>query len=226
MIQNAGYSASFCSCRTRFSRQKSSPFVAVDPRQHGKGAVGILRQATIPNLDKTPQALRGKEGMLNLRSDAGLAPIGFLVGIRQGAVSVGSFVGEVLRLRRNRLESRTLFLVPISAVTIKASLFAMEQMWHLVAVMHVGRREAGAMNQAGLTVRPDVQLHVEVPLVAFPGLVHLRVAALLLIFGRGRCGDQRRIDNRAARQLHAISQQQLANFGEQGRAQVMLLPSR
>src|SRR4051794_16874717 len=33
-------------------------------------------------------------------------------------------------------------------------------------------------------------------LIAFLGLVHLRVAALLLVLGRGRCGDDRGVDNR------------------------------
>jgi len=40
-----------------------------------------------------------------------------------------------------------------------------------------------------------MRLHPEVPLVAFLGLVHLRVAALALVFGRGRSGDDRGIDD-------------------------------
>jgi hypothetical protein len=47
-----------------------------------------------------------------------------------------------------------------------------------------------------------VEGHPEVPLVALPGLVHLRVAALTLVLGRGRGGDdprlrEGRIDDRA-----------------------------
>ena len=98
----------------------------------------------------------------------------------------------------------------------------MQQIRYLVAVMDVRRGNARAMDQAGLTVRANVQLHAEVPLVALLGLVHFRVAALLLVLGRGRCGDQRGIDNRAARQLHAVGQQQFAHFGEQRRTQLVL----
>lgn len=38
-------------------RQRSSPSADVKHRQHGEGAVGILRQITIADLGKTPQAL-------------------------------------------------------------------------------------------------------------------------------------------------------------------------
>lgn len=40
-----------------------------------------------------------------------------------------------------------------------------------------------------------VEGHPEVPLVAPPGLVHLRVAGFLLVLGRGRGGDDGGVDN-------------------------------
>ena len=67
--------------------------------------------------------------------------------------------------------------------------------------MNVGGRDAGAMDQASLAAGADVQLHADVPLVALLGLVHLRVAALLLVLGRGRRGNQGGIDNSRLRSL-------------------------
>lgn len=60
--------------------------------------------------------------------------------------------------------------------------------------MHV--RRSDAMDQTGLVIGSNVQFHVEVPRVAFFGLVHLRVPAVLLILGRGRYNYQRGIPNR------------------------------
>src|SRR3954453_1775379 len=60
----------------------------------------------------------------------------------------------------------------------------------------VGGGALDRVHQAGGNIDPDIRLYAEVPLVALPGLVHLRVAAVLLVLGRGRRGDDRGIDNR------------------------------
>ena len=68
---------------------------------------------------------------------------------------------------------------------------AMQQIRHVVAVMDIRGSDTRAMEQPGLAVRPDVQLHSEVPRVTLLGLVHLWIAALVLVLGRGRRGNQR-----------------------------------
>lgn len=173
--------------------------------------------------------------MLDLGTHAGLASIGLPVGIGQRRVPVGTLIGKVLGLRRNVLESLPLRLAPIGTVAVEAGFLAMQQIGYFMAVMHVGGGDTGAMNQANLAVRPDVQLHAvqgriqEVPRVALLGLVHLlnpfldRVTGLVLILDRGWRRDQRGIDDRATRELHAVGQQQLADLGEQGFAQLVRL---
>ena len=99
----------------------------------------------------------------------------------------------------------------------------MQQIRDFVAVMNVGCRDAGAMDQSRLAVRTDVQLHSEVPVLAFLGLVHLGIACFVLILGRGRCGNQRRIDNRATGKPHAVGHQQFADFGEERSPKLMSL---
>lgn len=55
--------------------------------------------------------------------------------------------------------------------------------------MYIGnrrRRRADRVHDALLGIHPDVRLHSEMPLVTFLGLVHLRIALLLFVLGRGR----------------------------------------
>ncbi|MCY1311001.1 hypothetical protein D9M70_612520 [compost metagenome] len=53
------------------------------------------------------------------------------------------------------------------------------------------------MHQSRVSIHADVRLHAEVVLVALLGLVHLRIALLILVFGRTRRMNQRGIDDGA-----------------------------
>ena len=66
-------------------------------------------------------------------------------------------------------------------------------------------------------------LHPEIPLVALAGLVHRRIAGLLLVLGRGRRGDDGGIhDGSLAHQQTALRQQR-PDLIEQCLGQIMLL---
>ncbi len=73
-----------------------------------KAPVGFLRQTAIANFGKAPPALQGQERVLYLGAYDGLAPVHSVVGFRQGPVSVGTLIGEILRLRRKGREPRAL----------------------------------------------------------------------------------------------------------------------
>ena len=167
------------------------------------------------------EALEREERVLDLGTNAGFSPVGGFVGLRQRTVFIGALVGEVFRLRRQFPESFPLNLAAVGAIPVEPCFSAMQQIRHFMAVMNVGRRDTRVMHQAGLAIRPDVQLHPEVPIIAFLGLVHLRVAALVLVLGRGRRGDQGRIDNRAPRKLHAVGHQQFTDLGKEGGPQMV-----
>lgn len=79
------------------------------------------------------------------------------------------------------------------------------------------------MCQAALTIDPDVQLHAEIRLLSFARLMHLGVARLLLVFGRARRGDQRRVHDSAAGKLHTAGLQQPPHLGEEPFTQLVLL---
>jgi uncharacterized protein len=66
-------------------------------------------------------------------------------------------------------------------------------------------------------------VHPDVPLVALLGLMHLRVAALLLIFGRRRGGDDRGIDNRGLPHQQTALLQHRTHFVEQRSGQIVAL---
>lgn len=193
----------------------------VDCGQHGKRPVGVLGESPMADLGKAPQALEDREGMLDLGADTRLATVRLLVGIRQRRIAVSPFVGEILGVRRQFLETLPLRLAPVGAVAVETGFVAMQQVRYLMAVMHVRRCDAGTMDQTGFAIRANMQLHAEVPLVALLGLMHLGVAGFLFILGRGRDSDQRGIDNRAAGDLDTIGLKQCPHLGEHLLAEVV-----
>ena len=72
-------------------------------------------------------------------------------------------------------------------------------------------------------IHPDMRLHPEVPLIALLGLVHLRVAALLLVLGRRRGGDDGGIDDRALAHQQAALLQHRPDLVEQRSGQIVPL---
>lgn len=105
----------------------------------------------------------------------------------------------------------------IAAVATHRVPIAMQQLMGLGDVSHFGRRALHVVHQARGIVHADVRLHPEIPLVALPGLMHVRVTLALGVFGRAWRGDDRGIDDRPAaqtqslvRQVHVDPAQQLA----------------
>src|SRR5664280_3181109 len=118
--QNTGHSPEFCSYWTHPSCQRSSPLEDVEHRQQGECPVGILGQAAIAHLGKAPETLEDQEGVFNLSTHTGLAPICGLIGIAQRTIPVSAPVGKVLGLRRQFLKPFPLLLAAIRAVAVEA----------------------------------------------------------------------------------------------------------
>lgn len=95
-----------------------------------------------------------------------------------------------------------------------------QQIAQHLAVVHVGRSGDDRVDQLAVAVGADVCHHAEVPLVAFLGLAHFRVALLVLVLGGARRGDQGGIDDGAAADAKAVFLQVLLHQFEQARAQV------
>jgi hypothetical protein len=105
--------------------------VEIDQGQHGQGAVGVP--------GKAPQTLEDEKRMFDLGPDFRFLPVGSLVGVAQGPVSIGAFIGEVFRPWRPFPEPLSLFLAPVGAVAMEAGFVSKEKIRHFVTVMNVGR---------------------------------------------------------------------------------------
>src|SRR4030088_3518130 len=79
------------------------------------------------------------------------------------------------------------------------------------------------MHHTLLAVHPDVRLQAEVPLSALAGLMHLRVAFAALVLRRRRRVDNRRIDDRAGRDMDALAVQMMVHRIQHLPAQLVLL---
>ena len=91
----------------------------------------------------------------------------------------------------------------------------MQHRRHLVDIRFVGGSARDRVHHPRGDIHPDMRLHPEVPLIALPGLVHLGVAGLLLVLGRGRRRDDGRIDNGALTHQQPALFQKRPHFVEQ-----------
>src|SRR5690242_17028304 len=162
MGRNASRSCPFRSSGRHFSRQRPAPFADVDQCQHGIGAVGVFGQAAIAYLRKRPNALEGQKRMFDFRAHSGLSAVGLSIALAQGTLPVRTRVGEVLGTRGNLLELLALVFSPISTVAIQPALLTVKQIGQLLAVVNIGRGDAGTVHQPALTIYADVYLHAEV----------------------------------------------------------------
>ena len=114
---NAGFYPAFSSRGAHLSRKRSAPFAQIDHRQHGEGAIGILGQAAVAHLGEAPQTLEDQKRMLDLGTYRRLPTVGRFVRLGQGAMTVGTPVGEVAGFRCYFLDLLLLPLAPVGAVT-------------------------------------------------------------------------------------------------------------
>ncbi len=77
------------------------------------------------------------------------------------------------------------------------------------------------MDYLGLAVYADMGLHTEVPLVALPGLVHLRVSGLIFIFGGAGSVYNSGINYGARTDLQPVLGKVLADENEKLFAEIM-----
>jgi len=86
------------------------------------------------------------------------------------------------------------FLASVSAVTVDAAFSSVKQIRERLASVHVRRRGCDRMRRVRFRIDTIMQLHAEMPLIAFLRLVHLRIARLLFDLRRTRSCDDRRVE--------------------------------
>ena len=149
--------------------------------------MSILVQTAIPHLGESELPFDDTELVFNLCPDPGLVPVPAALVISQRPVAATFRLGEVSGAWRTI--GNGFFLTGIGGIAPHPSFFTMKQVGQHPGIVHVGRGSDHRMNELGAAVHTDVGLHSEIPLFTLTGLVHLRIALLLLVLGRTRGTD-------------------------------------
>jgi len=95
--------------------------------------------------------------------------------------------------------STPVFIAGITGIRKGDSIILSQQLGQFINVSYVGCRCGDRMNSAGIHIGADMDFHAEIPLLALSGLMHVRVARFILVFGRTGRVNNRGIDHRALR---------------------------
>ena len=195
----------------------------VGQRKQRHDLPGVLRQATIANLDEAELALDDPEGMLDDGAHRRQHPVECFLLI--GQLAAGRLLGrgqdrQIAFLREVLDRPVRLVIAPIAE---DDCFFPVQAGVHHRDVGHLGGRAFDGMDQTALGIDADMGFHAEVPLIALLGLRHLGITLLVLVLGRTRGGDQRGIDDGAALHGQALVGEHGIDFGKDRHGQIMLL---
>ena len=73
-----------------------------------------------------------------------------------------------------------------------------------MAIMHIGRGRRHRVDNLRIAVHADMRLQAKIPLIAFLGLMHLRIALAIFVLGRGRSRDDCRVHDAARANLDPL----------------------
>jgi hypothetical protein len=211
--------------RTLGVKRKQSPLgdQQIGQPQQREQLRRVLGQALVAHLPQAKPVLDDVEGVFDLGANARLDPLNLLVqsphlGIRQGFA--------LARPHRDMPGGIGTFLFPfldalIPGIREDQALFAMQQGVALGHVVDVGGGGDDRVDQTRTGICADMHLHPEVPLVAFLGLVHFRIALATLVLGRGRRRDDRRVHHRALPEHQPLGSQVAVDAGEDAFSQLV-----
>lgn len=203
----------------------SHPQIAQRKQRHQ--VARVLDQTPVLDLHKAKLALDDPKRVLYLGSDAGLGLLKLLQHSAHRRVLVqhptlARHHGHVpFHLGMLGLNFPSLLNTPIARVGKDICFLAMQQCVSLRDVVRVGRRGGHAVHQARFGVSAYVRLHPVVPLVAFLGLVHLRVACARAVLGGARCRNQRGIHHGALLEQQALGTERGVDGSQDLQAQVI-----
>jgi len=195
--------------------------VQIDQSAGHEQPVGVLVQTAVTDLVEAEDALEDEKRVFDLGADSRLGTVLRTLGVRQGLVAVAFLVRKIL-CSRGMLSDHPA-LPGVGRVAPDTSFLAMEQVGQQLAVMYIGCRGGYRMDQLAPTVHADVRLHPEVPLVALPGLMHLRVPFPILVLGEARRTDDGGVHNGAGGDLQPVLLKILGNQRKQPVAEVVAL---
>ena len=181
--------------------------------------MGVLGQSLVSDFGEAELAFHHTKNVFDLGPDLRLVPVprSFLIAERDIATAL--LVCEIL-CARSAFPNDIAF-ASVGRISPYAGLFPMQQICQHDGVMDIGSCGHNVMHQLGTTVYADVGLHPKEPLVSFAGLMHLRIALLLLVLGGTRCIDDAGIDDGPSAYLQPILLEILIDQMKQLIAQVV-----
>ena len=183
----------------------------------------ILGQPFVANLGETELALDHPKWMFDLRAHAGFELLGFLQQTvpRRVLIQYPTFA----RAHGNvPVHARGFWPLDRSLVTgIRKhhSFLTMQQGMALRDIVDIGCCAYDGVHQTRLCVDTNVRLHAEVPLVAFLGLVHLRVTLTGAVLGGAGCCNQSGVHHRTGLEQQAVGGELGVDHLQDLRAQIM-----
>lgn len=186
--------------------------IQIDQREQPDDLAGVLRQPTVSHLDVAELALEDAKGMLDATENLGDDPVEERLGF--GLLDTGGASDRHAVERTDAFDGLMDPGVVVTAVGRDAFFLPVQQMLRLGAVGDLRRGRARGVDQSALAVGADMNLHAEMPGVAFLGLRHLRIALAFRVLGRRGRGDQGGIDQGAGLEQQPLAFEQLAHQRE------------
>src|SRR5579859_3395449 len=187
----------------RYGEQFSAAHKQIHQRTGNEQPVRVLLQPAIAYFHESKLQLHHLKHVLHPRPHLRLRPVlrpRHL--IHDLALVATAPLGEIPCSGRALADHRGLAL--IRSVAPHSRFFAVQQVRQHRHIGNIGGCRHRRVNDLGLAVHTHVRFHPEVPVLPLLRLVHLWVAALLAVLGRGRCVNQGRVHNRARRDPYSL----------------------
>src|SRR6516164_2389244 len=156
-----------------YRQQLTAQLVEIGQSKHGLRPRQVLGQATVAYFGEAPQLLDDPKRMLAAGAGPRARPIDHAPALAQRR-AIGAPIDSVAHtLSRERL---AIGFLPVSLIAEHLPFLPVQQMRKLGDIRHARVGRDHGMDDAAL-IRPDVQLHSEIPVATFAGLLHLGVAS-------------------------------------------------
>ena len=175
-------------CRHRLGfdvcQQVATGHPQVRQSKQGVQLLGVLSQSSVANFDVVKLALDDSEWVLDLGPDLGLHLLQLLLHGRYWLLRIQ---GLALAALHGDMPAQfalgcwfwhvwALVCALVTCITIAINLLPVQQAVGFNDIIDVGRCTPHGVYQARIRIHADMGLNAEIPLLAFLGLVHLRVA--------------------------------------------------
>ena len=168
----------------------------------------VFLQPAIAHLDEAELAFDNPERVLHLCPNTGLELFCLFAQRAPRRVLVRlAFARSHRNVPIHAFRFRPLAGAKVAGIGKHHFFLSVQQAVSLSHVVDVGRCADDGVHQARLCVDTNVRLHAEVPLVAFLGLVHLRVTLTGAVLGGAGCRNQSGVHHRIGLEQQALGGQ-------------------